>query len=68
MTTVVPVRDHAGGQLWNPSLQAEAFTAEISEKRSFFRKAGERAVRLSPQHEKSSIRFRLRVIFQNIRT
>ena len=31
--------DHAGSQLWNPSLQAEAFTAEISEKRSFWKQA-----------------------------
>ena len=31
--------DHAGSQLWNPSLQAEAFTAEIPEKRSFWKQA-----------------------------
>lgn len=31
--------DHAGSQLWNPPLQAEAFTAEIPEKRSFWKQA-----------------------------
>ena len=31
--------DHAGSQLWNPSLQVEAFTAEIPEKRSFWKQA-----------------------------
>ena len=41
--------DYAGSQLWSPSLQAEAFTAEISEKRSFWKAGGKEPVRLSPK-------------------